>query len=74
MRIDKSKLDELTRLSDEELWNQIKKIASSHGFPLSDKMPSQTEMNKIRQALSNGANLKLGEAVRILNEFKRGKR
>ena len=71
MKIDKEKLDRLVGMSDSELWGEIRKIAKGHGFTLPEKTPDSAEMSKIRGAISGGAKLKLGEAVRILNEYKR---
>ncbi|MBQ7363471.1 MAG: hypothetical protein IJW48_03355 [Clostridia bacterium] len=71
MKIDKDKLDALVAMSDGELWGEIRKIASAHGFTLPDRTPEHSEMEKIRGAVSGGARINLGEAVRILNDYKR---
>jgi len=71
MRIDKDKLSALMGMSDRELWGEIRKIAKSHGFTLPEKVPEHSEMEKIRGAVSGGAKLNLGEAVRMLNDYKR---
>lgn len=71
MKIDKDKLKAMTELSDAELWGEIRRVAKRHGFTLPEKTPEHSEMEKMRGAMSGGAKLNLGEAVRILNDFKR---
>ncbi len=72
MKFDKSKLDALAKLPDEELWMQIKMIAERHGLKLPDKTPDKNELAKIRAALSCGDKLNLADAMRIVNKYKRG--
>ena len=72
MKIDKEKLAALVALPDDELWQQIRAIAESHGFKLPEKTPSHTEMEKMRSAVNNGARLNLAEAVRVINNYRRG--
>ena len=72
MRINKDKLAELLALSDDELWLQVVALAAQHGYTLSPKTPPPAEMARLRGAVSGGAKLNLAEAVRILNEYKRG--
>ncbi len=74
MKFDKSKLDALSALSDAELWAEIRSIAASHGFTLPEAQPSREEIAKIRAALSDPEKLNLGSAIRILNNYKRGKK
>ncbi len=71
MKVNKEKLAELCALGDNELWREIRSIAASHGFSLPEKTPSHSEMQKMREAVSGGAKLRLGEAIRILNNYKR---
>ena len=71
MKIDRDKLKAMCEMSDAELWREIRRVAGSHGFTLPEKTPEHSEMEKMRGAMSGGAKLKLGEAVRILNDYKR---
>ena len=73
MRLSKEQLDKIASLSDEELWEEVCSVAKRHGFTLPSKTPAKVEMQKLREAITGGAKLNLGEAVRILNEYKRGK-
>ena len=71
MKIDKDKLKAMCEMSDAELWREIRGVAQRHGFTLPEKTPEHSEMEKMRGAMAGGAKLKLGEAVRILNDYKR---
>ncbi|MBE6635841.1 MAG: hypothetical protein E7617_06575 [Ruminococcaceae bacterium] len=74
MKLDKSKLEALSSLSDEQLWAEIRSIAGSHGFSLPEAQPSREDLGKIRAALSDSEKLNLSGAIRILNNYKRGKK
>ena len=71
MRIDKEKLNALTSMPDDKLWGEVRKIAKSYGFTLPEKTPNACEMQKLRGAVSNGGRLNLGDAVKILNEYRK---
>ena len=72
MRFDPEKLNALCALPDNELWAQIQSIAASHGISLPKACPSAKTMQEIRSAASGGAKIKLGEAIRVINEYKKG--
>lgn len=72
MKIDKSKLEAMTKLSDSELWAQIKSVAESHGVKMPDKQPSATELAKVRSALSEADKLSLTTAMKMVNNLKKG--
>ena len=74
MNLDKSKLEALAALSDDQLWSEIKSIAASHGFSLPDAKPTGGELEKLRGALTDTEKLNLSGAIRILNNYKRGKK
>ena len=71
MKIDGDKLKSMCEMSDSALWCEIRNIAAKHGFSLPEKTPEHGDMEKIRGAVSGGAKIKLGEAVKILNDYKR---
>ncbi len=73
MRIDKEKLKALTSLSDEALWEEIKKIGKSHGFTLPDAPPKNGELGKVRRALGEEERINLGEAIKIINQYRKGR-
>ena len=72
MKIDKSKLDAMSSLSDEELWKKIREIAGEKGIKMPEKAPSGEELSKVRSALSEADKLNLPQAMRIVNNLKRG--
>lgn len=72
MKIDREKLAELCALGDDELWKTVRQMAAQHGFRLPEATPSKDEMNKMRDAVS-GTKINLGEAVKIINKYRRGK-
>lgn len=73
MKLDKSITERLCGLSDEALWCEIRKIALSYGLCLPEGMPSAENLEKVRCALGAGE-ISTREAMRIVNEYKRGKR
>lgn len=72
MKIDKTKLDAMLTLSDKELWEQIRSVAKSKGINMPDRTPSETELKKVRSALSEADKLNLTSAMRLINDLKRG--
>lgn len=72
MKIDKSKLEAIAKLSDEELWTQIKSVAEQHGVKMPDNQPSAHELGKVREALSEADRLSLMSAMRMVNNLKKG--
>ena len=72
MKIDKSKLQAMAALSDEDLWKEIQFAAKSKGLSLPEKSPSPSELQKVRDALSDVDKLKLSTAVKLINDLKRG--
>ena len=72
MKIDKSKLDAMTKLSDDELWAQIRLVAEKHGVKMPESRPSSAELAKVREALSEADRLSLMSAMRMVNSLKKG--
>lgn len=72
MKIDKTKLDAMLNLSDEQLWQEIRSVAKSKGINMPEKAPSGAELNKVRSALSDADKLNLPTAMRLINDLKRG--
>lgn len=73
MKLNKSITDRLKNLTDEELWAEIRKMAAGYGLALPDKTPSASDLAKVRDALNIGE-VNMTDAMRIVNEYKRGKR
>ena len=74
IKIDKEKLSALAALPDDELWAQIQAIAKKYGFKLPEKAPSHSEMEKIRSLATDGAKPNMNEALKLINEYRKGKR
>ena len=72
MKIDKTKLDAMLKLSDEELWQEIRAVAKGKGINMPERMPNKAEISKVRSALSEAEKLNLASAMRLVNELKRG--
>ena len=72
MKIDKTKLDAMLSLSDAELWKEIRKVAKAKGINMPEKTPSESEIRKVRSALSEAEKLNLASAMRLVNDLKRG--
>ena len=72
MKIDKTKLNAMLKLSDEELWCEIRAVAKGKGINMPERMPDKAEINKVRTALSEADKLNLTSAMRLVNDLKRG--
>ena len=70
MRINQEMLKELAALPDRELWAKVNEIAKAHGFTLPEKTPTHAELEKLRE-LARGPKLSLGDAMRLVNDYKR---
>ena len=70
MRINKEELERLCALPDEALWAEVQRIGSAHGFTLPAATPSHEDMEKLR-GIAGGSRINMGEAMRILNEYRR---
>lgn len=74
MRIDKEKLMALISLPDHELWETVCKIGESHGFKLPKNPPPHAELEKLRRAVSDGKKPNLNEAIRLINNYRKGQK
>ena len=72
MKLDKNKLEELKRLSDENLWIQIRTAAKENGIALPDRKPSENELKQLRELLFAADKINPLSAMKMINKFKRG--
>ena len=72
MTIDKEKLAGIVAMPDEELWEMIRSVAKNHGIRLPEKCPPHTELEKVRNALTHGASPNIAEAVKVVNNYRKG--
>ena len=71
MKFDKNKLDELVKMSDEELWEQIIAIGASYGFRMPKTPPPHEQMQALRSAVTADKKPNVGEALKILNNYRK---
>lgn len=70
MKINREKLEEMMKLSDEELWREVKRLSQSYGIRLNGKEPTKEEMKRLR-SIASGGKINIGEAMKLVNEYKR---
>ena len=73
MKIDKEKIQELLSKSDDDLWREIVSVAVRHGYKLPEKTPPHDDLEKLRNTVS-GSKLKIQDALKMLNSYKKGER
>ena len=71
MKINKEALKALSEKNDKELWLEIQRIAGEHGYKLPTEAPKHEDMERIRGAMSGAEKISLGDAARILQNFKK---
>ncbi len=72
MKINREQIEALAALPDDKLWAEIVKIAASHGFTLPPSTPPHSELEKLRTAVL-GNKINVGDALKILNNYRKGK-
>lgn len=73
MKLNKTVTDRLASLPDDQLWAEIRKMAAGYGLALPERSPTSEELDKVRSALNIGQ-INVGDAMRIVNEYKRGRK
>ena len=69
MEINKSSIDRMVAMSDEDLWRAIRLIASTSGIKLENSPAPAGEMAKIRSALSSATDKDVREAFDVLAKY-----
>jgi hypothetical protein len=72
LKLNKESLRALCEKDDRELWESIRNIAKEHGYTLSEGAPSKEQLARVRSILSGEVKFSYGEAMRLLNEYKKG--
>ena len=72
MKFNKARLEELGSMSDQALWETIKGIAVAYGIRLSDRAPTHDELERVRSMCRGDTKLSMMEALRLMNDYKRG--
>ena len=71
MKLNKEKIDRLSKLPDDELWAEIRTMLSKHGIHLAERVPTHEDMTRLREAFTLGEGISPMEAVRFIGEYKR---
>ena len=70
MKIDKSMIDKVLKMDDEQLWRAIQLVASKSGVKDLSNMSRPSDMSKVRSTLSS---LNETDLQNALNLMKKGK-
>ena len=73
MRVNKEQIKALADKSDEELWKEIQKMGSAHGYSVPGNMPSHENMEKIRRAMLGIDKFNMNDAIKLMNSYKKNK-
>ena len=73
MKINKEEMEKLAKKNDDALWEEITRIAKSHGYTLPDKTPSHAELERLRKTLLGIEKFNLSDATKIINSYKNKK-
>lgn len=71
MRFDKTKLEALAAMPDDQLWAEIVKIADGFGYALPKQTPPHSELEKMRSAVKS-ERINVSEALKIANKYRKG--
>ena len=71
MKLDRETIRKLTTADDASLWRTVREIAGEKGFRLPEATPPHETMERLRGTLSGNGTLSLGEAVRVIAEYKK---
>ena len=71
MKLDRETIEKLASSDDATLWRTVRGIAGEKGFRLPEATPPHETMDRLRGTLSGNGTLSLGEAVRVIAEYKK---
>ena len=71
MKVNKDQLKKLAELPDDKLWAEIVRMGEGYGITMPKATPPHSQLEKLRSTV-NGTKLNIGEAVKILTEYKKG--
>ena len=71
MKLDRETIRKLTTADDASLWRTVREIAGEKGFRLPEATPPHETMERLRGTLSGNGALSLGDAVRVIAEYKK---
>lgn len=71
MKIDKSTIDKVLKMNDEQLWRVIQYVAKKSGQNELSKMEKPSDMSKIRTTLSSLTDSEIENAIKLMKERKK---
>ena len=71
MKLDRETIGILATSDDATLGKTVREIAGAKGFRLPEATPPHETMERLRGTLSGNGTLSLGEAVRVIAEYKK---
>lgn len=74
MQFDPSIAEKLLNLSDEKLWQTVRKIAMFQGIKLAEELPKENDMSKLRDAVTGITQSDMAGAEKLLAEWKKERR
>lgn len=70
MKIDKSTIDKVLKMNDDQLWRVIQYVAKKSGSDELSKLEKPSDMSKIRTTLSCLTDSEIDNAVKLMKERK----
>ena len=74
MKLNREKLNELLALGDEELWREVRGIASAYGFRLPEQTPKKSDLDELRRLAKSERTPSIAEAISIVKRLGGGRR
>ena len=71
MKPDRELIEKLKDADDAALWATVRGIALEKGFRLPEATPPQKTMERLRCTLSGNGTLSLGEAARVIAQYRK---
>ena len=71
MKLDQERLKIYAKLPDAILWSQIVAQGEKHGIHLPTKTPDKEAMARLRRIMTGEESVALGDALTLINEYKR---
>ena len=71
MKPDRELIEKLKNADDAALWATVRGIALEKGFRLPEATPPQKTMERLRGTLSGNGTLSLGEAARVIAQYRK---
>lgn len=67
------KINALASMNDDAMWREIRGIALGYGIRLPEATPPAADMDRIRGAIRGASGPNVSEALKIINNYRKGK-